>query len=202
MTQVMNPDEIEAALQKAFLRCNTASCPLTEQQKNILVQAVKNSHLATSDTTNPLDEITAEELELFLQFVKTQEEKNSSWKVQLLNDWLHNRDSKQVQFIRERYGVQWLYRLEPHHFDKFKNENIFKLKVGDRIQVCNALWEWVQENGPCAPEWFSCTVVKLDEISTGEYPQTDCIVRFDNSHEYVIPGIYEWNNYNWRWPRD
>ena len=202
MTQFMNPDEIEAALQEAFLRCDTASCPLSEQQKNILVQAVKNSHLNGHDTANPLEELTTEELKLFLQFVKTQEEKNYSWKVQLLNDWLHNRDSKQMQFIRERYGVQWLYRLERHHFDKFTNENIFKLKVGDRIEVCNALWEWVQENGPCTPEWFSCTVVKLYEVNTGEYAQVDCTIRFDNSGEYVIQGVYEWNHYNWRWLRD
>ncbi|MEO0968490.1 MAG: hypothetical protein AAFX80_09150 [Cyanobacteria bacterium J06639_18] len=195
----MNPDEIEAALKVAFFRCDTASCPLTEQQKNILVEAVKNSHSGASNSANPLEELTSEELELFLQFVKSQEEQNFSWKAQLLNDWLHNRNSQQVQFIRDRYGVQWLYRLEPHHFNQFKNENIFQLKIGDRIQVCNALWEWVQENGVCPPEWFSCTVVKIDEVGTDEYPQTDCIIRFDDDNEYVIQGIYEWNRYNWRW---
>ncbi len=195
----MNPDEIEAALQAAFLCCDTSSCPLTEQQKNILVQAVKNPHLGASYTTNPLDQLTTEELELFLQFVKTQEEKNFSWKAQLLNDWLHNRESEQVEFIRKRYGIQWLYRIELHHFNQFKSEDIFKLKKGDRIEVCNALWEWVQEKGTCTPEWSSCTVVKINEVSTGEYPQTDCTVCFEDSYEYVIQGIYEWNRYNWRW---
>lgn len=197
----MSPDEIKAALQAAFNRCDTASCPLTDTQKQILLQVVEqiqlNSNADVSDIPNPLDELKPEELQAFLKFVKAQEEHNRPWKAQLLNDWLHENDSGAVQFVRDRYGLQWLNRIEPDHFDKYSVEDV-KLKVGDGIEVCNALWEWVQENGPCSREWFSCTVIRIDQISDGDYSSTNCIIRFINGSEYEIQGIYEWNSYNWR----
>ncbi len=204
----MSPDEIEVALQAAFYRCDAASCPLTDTQKEILLQVVKhkqikgNSNAGVSNIDNPLDELTAEELQGFLQFVKAQEEQDCSWKAQLLNDWLHENDSGTVQFIRKRYGLQWLNRVEADHFDKYFIKNALTLKVGDRIEVCNALWEWVQENGPCQPEWFCCTVIQVDELSNGDYSSTTCIIRLLTGAEYEIQGIYEWNQYNWRWPRN
>lgn len=198
----MSPDEIEVALQAAFFRCDAASCPLTDTQKDILLEVVERikeqSNLGLSDIDNPLDDLTSEELEAFLQFVKAQEEQNSSWKAQLLNDWLQENETGAVQFIRKQYGLQWLSRLEKHHFDKYFTQNVPKLKIGDRIEVCSALWEWVQENGPCQPEWFLCTVIHLDEISNDDYSSTNCIVRFQTGAEYEIQGIYEWNQYNWR----
>ena len=203
----MTPDEIEAALQAAFNSCDAASCPLTETQKQILLQLVEqiqgNSKSGVSDVANPLDELTPEELEVFLQFVKTEEQQNRTWKVQLLNDWLHNNDSKEVQFIRDRYGLQWLNRVESYHFDKYSYfEDALKLRVGDRIEVSNALWEWVQEDGPCQREWFPCMVLEVNEIRDGDDSSTNCLVRFYNGAEYEIQGIYEWNRYNWRWPNN
>ncbi|MDF5713600.1 MAG: hypothetical protein PUP93_06845 [Rhizonema sp. NSF051] len=198
----MSPDEIEVALQTAFDRCDALRCPLTDTQKEVLLQEVQQlmgSRPAVSDTNNPLDELTLEELQAFLQFVKLHEEQNYSWKAQLLNDWWHESDSGTVQFIRERYGLQWLNRVEPYHFNKYSFEYTPKLKVGDRIEICNALWEWVQENGPCTPEWFSCTVIRVEEINYGDRASTSCLIRFNNNAEYEIPGIYEWNSYNWRW---
>jgi hypothetical protein len=200
----MSPDEITAALQAAFYRCDVASCPLTDMQKEILLQIleqVKEPHPAVSDIANPLDELTQEELQAFLAFVKAQKEQNNSWKVQLLNDWLHENDSGAVQFIRERYGLLWLNSVEPYHFEKYFNQDELKLRLGDRIEVCNALWEWVQDNGPCPPEWYSCIVIKVDEISNGNNSLTNCIIRFNNGAEFEIQGVYEWNRFNWRKPQ-
>ncbi len=207
----MTPDEIESALQAAFNRCDAASCPLTDQQRLILLQMVEQNHLfshlhgyddgynrqslTAKDLSNPLQELSSEELQIFLGYVKTQETQNMSWKVQLLNDWLHGEDSGEVNFIRQRYGVQWLDRLQSHHFD------LIRLKVGDRIEVCNALWEWVQDNGSCQREWFLCTVIQVNETKDTEDNFTSCIVRFQNGAEYEINGIYEWNQCNWRWEK-
>ncbi len=149
----MTPDEIETALQAAFNSCDAVGCPLTDTQKQILQQVVEqiqgNSNSRASDIANPLDELTPEELEAFLEFVKGEELRNRTWKVQLLNDWLQENDSGTVKFIRQRYGLQWLNRVESYHFDKYSYfEDALKLKLGDRIEVSNALWEWVQEDGP------------------------------------------------------
>lgn len=202
----MTPDEIETALQTAFKRCDGASCPLSEMQKQILRQVVKqipgNSAARMYDIANPLDELAPEELLLFLQFVKSEEQQNRNWKVQLLNDWLHNQNSGSVQFIRERYGLQWLNQVEPHHFDKYADfEDAIKLRVGDRIEVSNALWEWVQDDGPCKREWFSCIVIQMNETNNGTDSSCNCTVRFLNGSELEISGVYDWNRYNWRWPQ-
>ena len=209
----MTPAEIEAALQAAFNRCKAASCPLTDSQKQILLQVfeeltrpeleVLDSIAAVSNTGNPLDELAPEQRQSFLQFVKEQEQQNRPWKIQLLNDWLQERDSGPVQFIRDRYGPQWLSRLQPVHFAYYaelEGEEALKLKVGDRIEVSNGLWEWVQETGPCTPEWFVCTVIRVDETGGREDASTNCIIRFNNGAEYEIQGMYQWNRYNWRWP--
>ncbi|MDZ8055876.1 MAG: hypothetical protein RMX68_016545 [Aulosira sp. ZfuVER01] len=205
----MTPDEIKAALQAAFKSCDVASCPLTEMQKQILLQVVEqiplNSNLGVLEVANPLDELTPEELAAFLQFVKTKEEYDGNWKAQFLNDWLHDSDSGEVQFIRERYGIQWLNRLRSHHFDKYVYfEDALKLRVGDRIEISNAIWEWVQDDGPCKREWFACVVLQVEENrnGNGNDPCSNCIVRLNNGAEYEIQGIYEWNRYNWRWSKN
>lgn len=203
----MTKEEIEAALQAAFDRCDAASCPLTETQKQILLQVAENltriqsqpSGDRSPSSTNPLDELTDNEQETFLEFVREQEREDRSWKIELMNDWLNNRTSGEVQFIRDRYGLQWLNRVKQEHLAEYIErtpDEILKLKVGDRIEVSNSLWEWVQENGPCSREWVSCTVIKVDEIDGN----TTCTIRFDNGSQYEIQGIYEWNRYNWRWP--
>jgi hypothetical protein len=203
----MTPDEIEAALQTAFQSCDVTGCPLSEMQKRTLLQVVKhvltNSTTRVSNTANPLDELAPEELLIFLEFVKSEEQQNRTWKVQLLNDWLHNQDSGAVQFIRERYGLPWLHRIEPYHFEKYAEfGEALKLRVGDRIEVSNALWEWVQENSPCDREWFSCIVIQVDEISNGKNSSGNCTIRFYDGSEFEIQGIYDWNRYNWRWPQN
>jgi hypothetical protein len=210
----MNPAEIEAVLQVAFIQCEAVLCPLTEQQKQILLQVLTESltreSLSSSangnqdnETANPLDELTPEQRQALLQFVKAQEQQDTPWKIRLLNDWLHNRDSGAVQFIRDRYGPQWLNRIKPVHLTQYLEAETsldgLKLKVGDRIEVSNGLWEWVQENGPCSREWFPCTVVGLSQGSDRDRLYYNCVIRFENGTEYEIQGIYQWNRYNWRW---
>lgn len=203
----MTPDEIEVALQTAFNHCDVARCPLTDGQKMILLEVVSkeikgDSIHGVSDDVNPLKDLTSEELQIFSEFVKEQEQKNISWKVKLLNDWLQEKDSGIVQFIRERYGVQWLSRVEKYHFDELENEKNLQIKIGDRIEVCNGLWEWVQEGTPCTPQWFLCTVIRLEEIVDGDTSYTTCTISFNNGAEYQIQGIYQWNRYHWRLPKN
>jgi hypothetical protein len=203
----MTPDEVEAALQSAFSKCAAAGCPLTHMQKQILLQILeqvqRNCSTGLLDAVNPLDELTPEELEAFLQFVKSQEaQNNGAWKVRLMNDWLLEQDSGQVQFIRDRYGLQWLNRVESYHFEQYSlMEDAVPLRVGDRIEVCNALWEWVQDEGPCQRDWFPCMVIQINEVNNGDGKITSCLIRFFNGTEYEIQGVHEWNRYNWRWPR-
>lgn len=202
----MTNDEIEAVLKVAFMECEAALCPLTEQQKQLLLQVIAESVRGESLTEangNPLDELTADQRQELLQFVKEQEKQEYPWKIKLLNDWLHDRNSGTVQFIRELYGPQWLNRVKPVHlaqyFDAETALEVLKIKVGSRIEVSNGLWEWVQENGPCSREWFPCTVVKIAQNTDSDNSYYSCVIRFDNGSEYEIQGIYQWNRYNWRW---
>lgn len=194
----MTPADLEAALKAAFSRCDNSFCPLSEEQKQIMLQVAEefieqktltdNSNLPLD---NPLDELSPEQRQSFWQYIQVQEQQNRSWKAQLLNDWLQERDSGEIQFIRQLYGFAWLNRIKPVHIAKYAEEAL-KLKLGDRIEVSNALWEWVQETGPCSREWFSCTVIAVSDPSS-------CTIRFSNGAEYQIQGVYSWNRYNWRW---
>ncbi len=190
----MTPADLEAALKAAFSRCDNSFCPLSEEQKQIMLQVAEELLVAASDnnlqSNNPLDELSLEQRQSFWRYIQVQEQQNRSWKAQLLNDWLQGRNSGEMQFIRESYGFEWLNRIKPVHIAKYAQEAL-KLKIGDRIEVSNGLWEWVQETGPCSREWFLCTVVAVDEAS--------CTIRFSNGAEYQIQGIYSWNRYNWRW---
>ncbi|OKH21955.1 hypothetical protein [Chroogloeocystis siderophila] len=200
----MNPAEIEATLQAAFRDCEAAGCALTEQQKEIIIQAITHQHSLEdidSASTNPLAELTIEERRSFWEYIKEQQQQERDWKIQLLNDWLMSRDSGKVQFLRDRYGLQWLNRIKPVHIAEYADgaEDTLKLKVGDRIEVSNGLWEWVQETGPCQREWYSCTVLQIKEADDGNNTTTSCVVRLSNGAEYEIQGVYSWNRYNWRW---
>lgn len=209
----MTKAEIEAALRLAFIQCAAIDFPLTGPQKQILLQAVlaaipeeantqrEVTVAADSCNTNPLDELIPEQRETLLQFIQVHDRPELSWKAKLLNDWLNERDSGSVQFIRLEYGVPWLDRVQPEHIAKYlvsECEETDHLQVGDRIEICNALWEWVQDDGPCVREWFTCTVLRLQEQRQGDSLQTDCVVRLENGTDYEIQGMYEWNRYQWR----
>ncbi|MGV0025527.1 hypothetical protein [Phormidesmis priestleyi] len=193
----MTQDEIAAALQAAFRQCEMMGCSLTEEQKEILAQIIEKQLSGRSTSANPLDRLTSEQRNALLEFITLQEQQNQSWKVTLLNDWLQNRDSGNVQFIRDLFGVQWLESITSANLADYEDEAILKLKVGDRIEVSNTLWEWIQESDPNSRDWFPCTVISVQDNL--EPSQTKSTVRFDNGSEYEIQGIYDWNRSNWRW---
>lgn len=202
----MTQAEIEAALQAAFRRCESIGCPLDAQQQQILLAAIA-ANLVPDDgsAANPLDELTSQQRQTLLQFVQEQESQGLSWKAQLLNDWLRGEESGEMQFVRDLYGLVWLERVQPVHLAQYA-EDAIRLKVGDRIEVSNSLWEWVQDDGPCRREWIACRVVAIADASDSAPSMPDsyqgytsCTIRFDNGNEYEIQGIYEWNRYNWRW---
>jgi hypothetical protein len=223
----MTPAEIEAVLQAAFEACDAAGRSLDTQQREIIFRMLIN-HLAainspmalnadpladaanasTNGRSNPLDTLTQEQRQALLQFIQEQKRQNRSWKAQLLNDWLYDRPPSAVEFVRQQYGLSWLEQIQPQDIAEYADEVATLLKVGDRIEISNGLWEWVQEDGPCQREWFPCTIVQMTEVpdgalspSSGYSRQTNCTIRFDNGMEYEIQGIYEWNRYNWRWAR-
>lgn len=200
----MDRPEIESALKAAFSQCEKAFCSLTERQKQIVLETTLQLLTQEHESEeNPLDELTSEQRQSLLEFIQVQQAQDVSWKISLLNDWLDNRDSGAVQFIRNEYGFSWLNRVQPVHIQQYLEESqaiASKLKVGDRIEVSNGLWEWVQEEGPCAPEWFPCEVIGISEMSDKDLNYINCTVRFETGSEFEIQGIYEWNRCNWRFP--
>ncbi|MGJ3246166.1 MAG: hypothetical protein ACFE0I_08835 [Elainellaceae cyanobacterium] len=217
----MTPVDIEVALRTAFNQCESLGYPLNSTQKQTITDAIiglvrdrpdsasvaSNNELNMgANTVNPLDELSPDQRRALLQYIQYQNQKDLSWKTQLLNDWLGGRESGSVQFIRDSYGPQWLERVQPYHIEQYSDEASFMLSVGDRIEVSNSLWEWVQEVGPCSQEWIPCQVVSIkqqsDDTKLGSQAYscyTSCTIRFDSGLEYEIQGIYEWNRYNWRW---
>jgi hypothetical protein len=191
----MTEAEIKAALQAAFSECEASGYGLTLQQKELLMRSLAVRLEIGSDGSNPLDDLTSEQRQALLDFVSEQQAQAQPWKMQILNDWLAGRDSGRVQFVREQYGMRWLERIQPVHLAQY-TEAVVKLKAGDRIEVSNNLWEWVQEEGPCSREWFACTVISVNEDKGSS---ASCTIRFDSGAEYEIQGIYDWNRYNWRW---
>ncbi len=205
----MDRAEIETLFQAVFEQCRAADRPLDDTQKQILLQLVEPlvANLADGVGVNPLDELLPEQRQALLSFIRDQEKQGHSWKTQLLNDWLQGNNSGLVQFIREQYGPQWLTRIQPYHlvpYSENEDSEVLRLKLGDRIEVCNGLWEWVQDDGPCPREWFPCTVINLRQIPSfeGMRQRTCCTIRFENGTEYEIQGVYDWNRPNWRWPQN
>jgi hypothetical protein len=194
----MDRDEIETALKAAFLQCEALSCPLNEQQKEILLEAFcEQNSLAAG---NPLDELTSNQREILLKFILQQEKEKLAWKSSLLNDWLNDRPSGEVQFIRDQYGLAWLNSIKPIHWQEYLQKLRLtreKLQIGDAIEVSNGLWEWIPADDPDSCEWFPCRVIKLNESEDDSYPAS-CCIRFENGEEWEIQGIYQWNRGNWR----
>lgn len=204
----MTKAEIAAALQAAFSQCDSAGFPLDERQKQILLQIADiliqdlpdSSTEAVNAIANPLDTLTPEQRQTLLGFVAECNALNDSWKTRLLNDWLLGRDSGSVQFIRDQYGLQWLDSIKPTHLAAYEAKAL-KVKIGDRLQVSNSLWEWVPEPSSCDREWFPCTVIRVFESSDSGDSYINCTVRLENGLEYDVNGMYDWNNHNWRWPK-
>ena len=191
----------ESALNAAFEECEALGYGLTAEQQAILRRAIARSpgSFSAKATANPLEELTPDQRQAFLQYIDEQDRQNLPWKAQFLNDWLQGTASGEVQFVRDDFGLAWLERITPEHLAQYRQSN--QLRVGDRIEIASNLWEWTQEDGPCPREWFPCTVINLTEPGS----QADgasifsCTVRFDSGMESEIQGIYDWNRYNWRW---
>lgn len=202
----MNQADIEAALQAAFSECEVAGVPLTDVQQQILLQVAKvlSQHLdatqANLPSLNPLDDLTTDQRQALLEYMAAFEQ-NDTWKAQLLNDWLQGRDSGPVQFIRDRYGPQWLEQIQPIHLATYADSSALRVKIGDYLEVSNSLWEWVPSSASSHQEWFPCKVVRVFEETDTERSFSNCTVRLDNGLEYDINGMYDWNRPNWRWPQ-
>jgi hypothetical protein len=197
----MNPAEIETALRAAFIQCEQSFYPLSDRQKEILLKVVIEQLIKPQDgENNPLDDLTSEQRQLLFQFIREQERQDSDWKIALLNDWLNNQNSGSVQF--KEYGFIWLSRIEPIHLEAYQQQGDRDLNLDDRIEVCNALWEWIQQEDPSSYEWFPCKVMGISQVVGDELSYTSCIVRFGNGLELEIQGIYEWNRQNWRFPEN
>ncbi|MBN8559426.1 MAG: hypothetical protein J0L70_02765 [Leptolyngbya sp. UWPOB_LEPTO1] len=179
----MKESDLDALLDTAFQQCESLGHPLSEEQKWILRTTLKQA-----TRINPLDQLTPQQRQAFLQFAQ----ENAEWKTVILNDWLESRDSGTVQFIRDEYGIEWLNSITADDLAAYRDSEAV-LKIGDRIEVSSALWEWVQENDN---EWVSCTVIGLNESENAQ--ETSCVVRFDNGQEFEIQGLYDWNRSNWR----
>jgi len=191
----MDPSAIETALTNAFRECLTQGYGLSDIQRELLLTVVLKTLFPNPDSeTNPLEELTTQQQQALLDFIALAEQENRSWKASILNDWLNNQDSGPVQFIREEYGFSWLNRVQPQPWQNQKAV----LNLGDCIQVCNALWEWVQDDDPRQREWFDCQVIQLIPEPGSE----GCLVRFANGQELEISGIYQWNRCNWRFKED
>lgn len=210
----MTPSELEATLEAAFSQCAAAGYPLSDRQRQIIVRILLEKAQARNPgektgkeqpDSNPLAQLTPTERQALLEFIRRQETQGVSWKATLLNDWLQGKNSGAVQFVREQYGMPWLDQITPDHLAAYNLEprDRRSLQVGDRIEVTNGLWEWVQDSGPCSREWYPCTVVSITELPlevAADAPrQVSCIIRFDSGAEYEIQGVYDWNRPNWRW---
>lgn len=200
----MSAADIESVMRLAFDQCDAEGCPLDACQQQVILDVVlpllaqRLAASAAEVVENPLEDLTPEQRQELLAFIQEQRAEERPWKVQLLNDWLQGRESGRVQFIREIYGVQWLERVQPIHINRYLDAETATLAIGDRIEVSNALWEWVQEDRD--REWLACTVIGLREPADDGSSPASCIVRFENGMEYEIQGVYEWNRYNWRFP--
>lgn len=204
----MEYQQIQSLLDKILNRCEQGQSPLSKQQREVIEQVLLETLTESNDDLpqedNPLDELSPEQREALLEFIIEQGEE--PWKSRLLDDWLKQRDSGKVQFLRDEYGPQWLNRVEPHHIAQYLESSDhakeLNLKIGDRIEVCNLIWEWVQDANPENQDWYPCTVINLFEEQYQGYRYQNCIIRFDNGAELEIPGIYDWNQYNWRWAQN
>ena len=198
----MDYQELQSLLETILRRCEKGQIPLSKEQaeilQQVLIETLTSSTAELPDEGNPLDELSAEEREALLEFIV--EKGESPWKAQILNDWLQGQNSGKVQFLREAYGPQWLNRVQPYHIAQYlensdRAEDV-QLKIGNRIEVSNLLWEWVQDED--SQEWFPCTVVSLSEGEYNGHRYQNCTIRFENGAEWEIPGIYQWNRYYWR----
>jgi hypothetical protein len=195
---------LEQALEAAFRQCGTAGMALNDVQRQILQQVTQTvllKALSNPDTIdseeNPLEALTADQREILLSFIEQCDRTAQDWKTVLFNDWLQGQDSGQVQFLRDRYGLDWINRVQPQDIAAYIETDEQELRIGDRLEVSSRLWEWIPEDLGEEPEWLPCTLVHLTQP---EGPETTLngTVQFENGVELEIQGLNDWNKSNWR----
>jgi hypothetical protein len=194
---------LQNALQAAFRQCETVGSPLSDVQRQIIQQVAQTLLLKTVpdpvlDPVNPLEDLTSEQRQSLLDYVAECDRKGQDWKPTLFNDWMEGRDSGSVQFLRDRYGLDWVNGVQPQHLAAYVERPVTELKVGDRIEVSSRLWEWIPEETDEEPTWVICTVILLYESQEGEIVHLNGMVQFDNGLELEISGLNDWNQSNWR----
>ena len=195
---------LQQALEAAFRQCGTAGMALNDVQRQILQQvtqtvllkALSNPDIADSDE-NPLELLTEEQRQTLLDFVVECDRTAQDWKTVLFNDWLQGRESGQVQFLRDRYGFEWINRVQRQNIAAYTQTDEPELRMGDRIEVSSRLWEWIPEDLGEEPEWLPCTVVNLTQLDDIEITLNGT-VQFENGVELEIQGLNDWNKNNWR----
>jgi hypothetical protein len=194
---------LEQALEAAFRQCGAAGMALNEVQRQILQQVTQTVFLKTlgnSETAdpneNPLKALTEDQRQTVLAYIVECDRNNQDWKTTLFSDWLQGRDSGSVQFLRDRYGFDWINQIQPQHIAAYADRADGGLKVGDRIEVSSRLWEWIPEDLGEEPEWIVCTVVNLSEPQ--DNAELNGMVQFENGLELEILGLNDWNQGNWR----
>jgi hypothetical protein len=197
------------ALEAAFRQCGAAGMALNDVQRQILQQVTQTILLkALTNPDAPLDDdpdenlleaLTEAQRQTLLSYIAECDRNAQDWKTTLFNDWLEGRDSGQVQFLRDRYGFDWINRVQPQDIAAYTGCSEGELKIGDRLEVSSRLWEWIPEDLGEEPEWIACTLVALtqtqDETDSAYLNGT---VQFENGLELDIQGLNDWNQSNWR----
>jgi hypothetical protein len=194
------------ALDAAFRQCGAAGMALNEVQRQILQQVTQTillKALANPDADdpdeNPLDALTEAQRQTLLSYIADCDRNAQDWKTTLFNDWLQGRDSGQVQFLRDRYGFDWINRVQPQDIAAYTDFDEGALNIGDRLEVSSRLWEWIPEDLGEEPEWIACTLVALAQPQAEPNPTTlSGTVQFENGLELDIQGLNDWNKSNWR----
>jgi hypothetical protein len=195
---------LEQALEAAFRQCGTAGMALNDVQRQILQQVTQTVLLkaltnpdAIDSEENPLKALTADQRETLLSFIEQCDRTTQDWKTVLFNDWLQGRDSGSVQFLRDRYGFDWINRVQRQDIAAYIETDEPELRIGDRLEVSSRLWEWIPEDLGEEPEWLPCTLVHLTQP---EDPETTLngTVQFENGVELEVQGLNDWNKSNWR----
>jgi hypothetical protein len=195
---------LEQALEAAFRQCGTAGMALNDVQRQILQQVTQTVLLkalsnpdAIDSEENPLEALTADQREILLSFIEQCDRTAQDWKTVLFNDWLQGQDSGKVQFLRDRYGLDWINRVQPQDIAAYIETDEPELRIGDRLEVSSRLWEWIPENLGEEPEWLPCTLVQLTQPKDPE-TTLNGTVQFENGVELEIQGLNDWNKINWR----
>jgi hypothetical protein len=198
---------VQNALQAAFHQCEAVGSPLNDVQRQIIQQVAQTMILkvianpAQSFKSNPLEDLPIEQRQALLDYVAECNRNAQDWKTILFNDWIQGRHSGAVQFLRDRYGLDWVNQIQPHHLADYLDTPLTQLNLGDRIEVSSRLWEWIPDQTNEEPEWVICTLIHLQENQDTEIPHLDGTVQFENGMELNITGLNEWNQNNWRLPQ-